>query len=97
MKVYKILHKPTGLFFTPSKGYGNLSSTGKIYPKEPKLEWAGDCIRVQMRIWSKNKKPNKNQKKIIDYFNIKPDDRGGYWINKYFHGEKDNWEIIKID
>lgn len=96
MKVYRILHKPTGLFFTPSRGYGNLSRTGKLYPKKPRLEWAGDCVRIELRIWS-NKKPNKHQQKIIDYFGLQPDKNGGYWLDKYFDNQKENWEIIEIE
>jgi hypothetical protein len=95
MKVYKILHKPTGLFFTPSRGHGNLSRTGKIYPKPPRLEWAGDTIRVIIRLWG-DKKPNIHQRKIIDYFGIESKTDGGYWIDGYFGGEKSNWEIIEI-
>lgn len=96
MKIYKIKHKPTGLFFTPSKGNGNLSINGKIYPRKPNLNWAGDVIRIVLRIWS-NRKPNKNQQKIIDYFNLEPDNNGGYWIDKYFPDQKENWEIIEIE
>jgi hypothetical protein len=59
MKVYKIKHKPTGLFFTPSRGSGNLSISGKIYPKRPNINWIGNCIRIIIRypntITGKNK------------------------------------------
>jgi hypothetical protein len=35
MKIYKIKHKPTGMFFKPSKypSHHNLSKTGKVYHK----------------------------------------------------------------
>lgn len=35
--VYKVRHKPTGLFFTPSKypNNNNLSKRGKIYDRRP--------------------------------------------------------------
>lgn len=96
MKVYKILHKPTGLFFTPSRGNGNLSSGGKLYPKKPRLEWAGDGIRIKLYTWG-NKKPNKNQKKIIDYFELQPEKDGSYWVDQYFDEPVENWEIIEIE
>lgn len=30
-KAYRLRHKPTGLYYTPLRGHGNLSRTGKIY------------------------------------------------------------------
>ena len=95
MKVYKIKHKPTGLFFTPSKGHGNLSKNGKIYPKKPRLEWAGDSVRIVLKTWS-NKKPQWHQQIIIDYFEIEPEKSGEYWVDKYFKVNKDDWEIIEL-
>lgn len=38
MKVYKLRHKPSGLFFIPSTGKGNLSLRGKVYTRRPNLE-----------------------------------------------------------
>ena len=35
MKLYKLLYKPLGLYFTPNKGNGNLSKIGKIYRIKP--------------------------------------------------------------
>ena len=95
MKVYKIKHKPTGLFYTPSKGSGNLSINGKIYPKKPRLEWTGDLIRIKFWSWA-NKKPNKKQQILIDYFGIEVDKSGGYSVDKYFECRKDDWEIIEL-
>lgn len=95
MKVYKIKHKPTGLFFTPSKGSGNLSKNGKIYPKKPRLEWALGSIRIVLRIWS-DRKPQKHQQTIIDYFGIAKDTRGGYWVDQYFESKLEDWEIIEL-
>lgn len=44
MKVYKIKHIPTGLFFKPSvyRNKSNLSKNGKIYTSKPSLKWL-DC------------------------------------------------------
>ncbi len=96
MKVYKILHKPTGLFFTPSRGHGNLSRKGKIYPERPRLEWAGDTIRLVLKTWSGNYL-TKHQKTIIDYFGLKQDKNGRYWVDQYFGDQLENWEIIEIE
>jgi len=40
MKIYKVRHKPTGLFFKPSKypNHSNLSKTGKVYHVRPAIE-----------------------------------------------------------
>lgn len=93
MKVYKILHKPTGTFFTPAKGRGNLSKNGKIYPKKPKLSWIGNSIRIDMKLWGK---PQKHHQAIIDYFKIAPDKHGKYWVDEYFETKEDDWEIIEL-
>lgn len=50
MVVYKLKHKPTGLYFTPSRGHGNLSKTGKIYSNKPSLEWVKQ-VRVVLYSW----------------------------------------------
>lgn len=31
MEIYRIKHKPTGLYVTPNKGHGNLTKKGEIY------------------------------------------------------------------
>ncbi len=31
MKPYRLKHKPSGLYYQPSKGGSNLSSSGKVY------------------------------------------------------------------
>jgi hypothetical protein len=95
MKVYKILHKPTGLYFTPSVGYGNLSITGKIYSRKPSLDYVGGGVRIIIKKWS-NEKLTKKQKIICDYFDIKPDERGIYWIDTYKNTDKSDWEIIEL-
>ena len=39
MRLYRIKHKPTGLFYCPVRGFGsrktNLSKNGKVYTKKP--------------------------------------------------------------
>ncbi|MBQ3690164.1 MAG: hypothetical protein II937_09965 [Bacteroidales bacterium] len=44
VRLYRILHKPTGLYYKP--GYVNLSKKGKVYTKKPSLKhclqhWTG--------------------------------------------------------
>lgn len=40
MKIYKIKHKPTGLYYKPSvyPYHHNLSKTGKVYHRKPNIE-----------------------------------------------------------
>ena len=47
MKIYKLKHTPTGLYYIPSKGNGNLSTKGKIYSSKPKIEW-GLTLRIKI-------------------------------------------------
>lgn len=95
MKVFKILHKPTGLFFTPSRGHGNLSTTGKIYSRMPRLEWAGEGVRIVVKSWKGSKLTKKHQT-LVYYFEIEPDNRGQYWIDKYFKVSINDWEIVEL-
>lgn len=50
MKIYKLRHKPTGMFYTPSKygnGHRNLSKTGKVYHKKPDaFTFMGFCSKM---------------------------------------------------
>lgn len=52
MKVYRMKHMPTGLYYTPSRKIrvtgsksiwvkSNLSKKGKLYPHRPTLAWIG--------------------------------------------------------
>lgn len=97
MKVYKILHKPTGLYFTPSNGYGNLSDTGKIYARKPSLKvCVGGGIRIVVKQWNDKKISDKLQT-IVDYFNVPPNKHGnGYWYDGYAKTPQEDWEIIEL-
>ena len=95
MKVFKILHKPTGLYFTPSNGYGNLSVSGKIYSRKPSLSVCiGDSIRIVVRVW-KDKKLSKRLQTIVDYFNIPKTEKGDYWFDEHIKSPHEDWEIIE--
>jgi hypothetical protein len=93
MKVYKLLHKPTGLFFTPSRGNGNLSATGKIYPKKPSMQWVEQSLRIVIG-WSN--RLSKKDKSLIEYFGLEPDETGYYHVDKYVHIPADEWEMIEL-
>ena len=88
MKLYKLKHIPTGLFYTPSRGSGNLSVKGKIYiNKKPSLDW---CKTIRIQRWSSN---SKLFKILSNYFDLSED---GY-SDKYFKTNPNDWEIIEVD
>ena len=96
MKVYKILHKPTGLFFTPSRGNGNLSTTGKIYARKPSLTVCiGGGIRIEVKTWPKQKLSQK-LRTIVDYFKIPKLRDGSYWFDGSIDSPYEDWEIVEL-
>ena len=98
MKVYRILHKPTGLYYTPSKGSGNLSTNGKAYVNiVPRIkDWIGTYVNVRIS----GKGTSKKAKILIDYFNIqhshKSHGKKYFYVNENFKVSLDDWEIIEV-
>lgn len=90
MTIYKIRHKPTGLYFTPSRGSGNLSFKGKIYASKPNLEWT---TLIRIKIYSNKNNPSKRNHMIISFFKL---DWNSGNIDKYVKTNKEDWEIIEI-
>ncbi len=89
MKLYKLKHLPTGLFYTPSKGSGNLSSTGKIYVNRiPNLKWC-EVIRIKFYTDIKSKK---NQL-LIEHFKL---DTSRYIVDNHFKTNPEDWGIIEL-
>ena len=96
MRVYKILHKPTGLYFTPSRGSGNLSTSGKIYARKPSLSVCiGGSVRIVVKEWP-GKKLSAKLQTIVDYFKVPEDSNGGYWFDGSFHTPYEDWEIVEF-
>jgi hypothetical protein len=87
MKVYKLKHIPTGLFYTPSRGSGNLSTKGKIYQNKPSLDWC-QTIRIK-RSYTHT---SKLSKLVTEHFKL---DGDGY-IDRYFKTDIKDWEIIEL-
>lgn len=93
MKVFKILHKPTGLYFKPSNGTSNLSKKGKIYSSNPSLSWIGTTITIK---FYPNGKLNEMQRKIVEHFHLEiPENR--WKVHQYVQVPKSDWEIIEIE
>lgn len=86
MIVYKVRHKPSGLFYQPVKGSrshykSNLSTKGKIYetkqyPKPKSLS----CNRgVQV------------SDKLVETYNLRAEEA---FRNKHLQSEESDWEIV---
>lgn len=88
---YRIKHKPTGLYFKPSKGGSNLSAKGKIYTSLPSLKWAGDTVRIRIR-GDEVEKLSKVKQILINYFNLKMGQKY-VWLDRYEKVPLEDWEI----
>ena len=91
MKIYKLKHIPTGLYYIPSRGNGNLSIKGKIYSSKPKIEWG---LTLKIKIFSFKKIPTGKHKIITDYFKL---DWNNGFVDKYVKTNIEDWEIIEIN
>jgi hypothetical protein len=90
MKVYRIKHIPTDLYFTTSKGNGNLSNKGKLYvDRKPSLKWV-ETIRVIVCGYKKDYKGVKE--KICKHFELDPDS----YVDKYFKTKPEDWIIEEV-
>lgn len=85
-KFYKLLHKPTGLFYQPLKHrVGNLGTIGKVYAARKPL------APMQIKLCGTYKKKLcKREQLIKDFFNFE-----GY-ENRYVDTPLTDWEVIKI-
>ena len=92
MKVYRIRHKGTGLYYTPSRGSGNLSKTGKAYvDRKPDIKWTST---IRIKLYPRKKKPTGHHKKIVEYFSL---DYSQWSIDKYFQTQPNDWEIVEVN
>ena len=87
MVVYKLKHIPTGLYFTPSRGSGNLSKNGKIYKNKPSLDWV-KTIRI---IFSCRNSMQITNEMLRKYFNIQ-NNKGDVYVKT----NPEDWEIIEL-
>lgn len=82
IKVYKLMHKPTGLFFKPmGSGDGNLGLTGKVYSKRPGIPSA-----VRIQLGARTIKANTLADKIESFFKTR---------NGYVNTPLTDWEVIQ--
>lgn len=88
---YRIKHKPTGLYFKPSRGESNLSSKGKIYTSLPSIKWVGYKIRIRIR-GDEVSKLSKVKQILINYFNLKVEQKY-VWIDTWVKVPLEDWEI----
>lgn len=87
IKLYKLKHKATGLYFIPSRGNGNLSVKGKIYVNtKPSLTW-GHVLRIQFK-W----KETEVSRKVCKHWGL---EYSG-WKTVYVKTMTPDWEIEEI-
>ena len=94
MKLYKLLYKPLGLFYTPDKGHGNLSKIGKIYRIKPNPTQYTK-LSVITAHWSG--KQTALHKLIGEHFNINKAKLSSF--NSLFNFVKVNpsdWDVVEI-
>jgi hypothetical protein len=84
MTIWKIRHKPTGLFYKPScrGSKTQLSPTGKLYEaRKPTLKSVGRFIHVR--------------KEQLDGTSCKVEETGKYWHEARMPIVADDWEIVR--
>lgn len=87
-KIYKLRHKPTGLFYQP--GERNLSEKGKTYTKTPSKRWPGYYVELP-----KDSKVYKKYKDILDPLNKVAGPVAKWkWVTT---ATTDDWEIVAYD
>jgi len=100
MKIYKLKHKPTELFYGPNSGSGNLTPKGKIYDKPPKIENNIFNVRVIIQFLNAKRELSDKNKSLINHFKLSKTLRpwGKYeWdVDKRFNVPMEDWEIVKF-
>lgn len=91
MKVYRMKHLPTDLYYTPSRGSGNLSKKGKLYVKKPDIGW-GSTLRIVIR--KKIENIRGHHKIIVNYFGLS---WSGHGCDEYVHTLPEHWEIEEVN
>lgn len=91
MKLYKLLYKPLGLYYTPNKGSGNnLTKIGKIYRIKPNPK---NYNYVSVRGASWTGKQSATQKLIAAHFHI---EKKNLQYENCCKVDNSNWEIVEI-
>jgi len=91
MTIWKILHKPTGLYFTPNRGRGNLSKGGKLYTTPPSLTW---CETLRLVLWRRGDHWGPRDLLIIEHWGLDP---APHFIDTYVNTPPEDWQIIAMD
>ena len=94
MELYKILHKPTGLYYKPNRGNGNFSKSGKVYTMKPQLRWLEHKMKI--RLYTYSGKFNKFQQTLLNYFKIEIPENP-FIVEQYVFVPIEDWEIIRIN
>lgn len=98
MKVFKLKHIPTGLFYQPSKGSGNFSERGKVYSQRPNDNTLGATRRCKVVYWTVNGRMNRRIKLLNEHFNLGIKKSSTYiHIDTYVKTRKEDWEIVEFE
>lgn len=85
--MYRLKHKPTGLYYQAAKGYiwqkCHLSQTGKVYARKPQIP-----SNIHLRIGSGN---SKRDKILLDHFTFEKS-RSHILVKT----PETDWEIIEV-
>ena len=91
MKLYKLLYKPLGLYYTPNKGSGNnLTKIGKIYRIKPNPKQY-NSVSVRGASWTG--KQSDVQRLIAAHFNIA---KNNLQYENYCKVDNSNWEVVEV-
>lgn len=87
MNAYRLKHKPTGLYFKPNRGTGNLSEKGKLYVSRiPSMEWVD---RISLYVYPYKKNFSKVETLVVEFFGSPPANSYSWWVKT----PRSDWEI----
>jgi hypothetical protein len=100
MTVYRIKHKPTGLFFQPTnRTTANLGCNGKVYTRKPSLKNLDTNLAI--RYFSRSGFLSEEIKLLLDHFKIDRNhgsvriEETWVYINVFVLNDLNDFEIIK--
>lgn len=93
LKLYRIKHIPTGLFYTPLKGYGtgHLAFKGKVYTTKPNL----NHVSTKIQIPPTYKPKSKIIQLIIEKMGETVIEVDRNQIYRYLNSPHSDWEITE--
>lgn len=92
LKLYRLLHKPTGLFYTPKKGnHSHLSLKGKVFTFKVKTNHAGTELEIPGSYF----KNSSIRKRIIEKLGQSAIIESNSTIYARIRTQESDWEVIQ--